>query len=156
MTVWLQQVQTPIMKLLIYLEPVPNFCLPKWDHCPSWLYHDKYCYLMKLIVCQGGKIWEHMTSGQSCQHWESARMVHGMGQSLQHNWHANKWCFQEWQLVTIGHHYADTLDCLVYFFPFPSSMPMYDMIWCCFRMQCNLVSFLCTIWSGVVLLYDTI
>ena len=40
------------------------------------------------------------------------------------------------------------------FFPFPSSKPMYDTIWSRSHVRYNLVSFLCTIQSGCVLMYD--
>ena len=40
------------------------------------------------------------------------------------------------------------------FFPFPSSKPMYDMIWLCSHVRYNLAWFSCTIQSGCSLMYD--
>ena len=51
-------------------------------------------------------------------------------------------------------HYADTSDCLVYFLLFPSSKPMYDMIWLGSRVQYDLAWFSCTIRSGCVPMYN--
>ena len=54
-------------------------------------------------------------------------------------------------------HYADTLDCLVYFFfPFPSLKPMYNMTKSHSRVRYDLVLFLRTIRSGLLLVYDMI
>ena len=60
----------------------------------------------------------------------------------QENLHANHpHCY-----VQTSIHYADTLDCIVYFsFSFPSTKPVYDMIWLCSCIRYDLAAFWCTI-----------
>ena len=68
--------------------------------------------------------------------------------------------------VWTSSYYTDKLDCLVYFFLFPSHrspctiqsglVPLYDTIWSCSLVRYDLVLFPCTIRSGLVPLYDTI